>query len=175
MKKICKCMKSFLCDNGEQITGASGSGVLGLSQKPSSFDFAALDQCNTFLAGRIKAAFVQPISVGHSKLGAQVPGGGFIDKVDADTVSRLPIWGVHYFRRIPHWGGNRPRQPLEPNSRYNLSTLYVIKDLPKGAGVASGLSCSGSGHRLTLVVSVSKNPYVTGFGTSAPTSSGNNK
>jgi len=59
--------------------------MLGLSEKPSSFDFAELDERNAFLAGRMNAAFERPISAAHSKFDGKVPDGVLVEKVEADT------------------------------------------------------------------------------------------
>lgn len=60
--------------------------VLGLAEKPSNFDFAALDERNRFLAGPMNSAFERPISAAHSKFDGRVPAGALSDKVVAQTV-----------------------------------------------------------------------------------------
>ncbi|HKU36801.1 MAG TPA: class I tRNA ligase family protein [Polyangiales bacterium] len=60
--------------------------LLGLSEKPSDFDFAKLDERNAFLAGPMNAAFERPLSAAHSKFGGKVPAGTLHDKVRDATV-----------------------------------------------------------------------------------------
>ncbi len=59
--------------------------LLGLPEKPSSFDTGELDQRNAFLAGPLNAAFERPISAAHSKFGGVVPDGVLIDDVETAT------------------------------------------------------------------------------------------
>ncbi|MFN7683937.1 MAG: methionine--tRNA ligase [Oligoflexia bacterium] len=60
--------------------------TLTLPEKASSFDFAALDERNKFLAGPMNAAFEKPISACHSKFGGVVPEGRLNEKVEAETL-----------------------------------------------------------------------------------------
>jgi methionyl-tRNA synthetase len=60
--------------------------LLGLSEKPSDFDFAKLEDRNRFLAGPMNAVFERPISAAHSKFGGKVPEGKLIGSVVPDTV-----------------------------------------------------------------------------------------
>lgn len=60
--------------------------LLGLSEKPSDFDFVKLDDRNRFLAGPMNAAFERPISAAHSKFEGRVPSGELIGQVVPDTV-----------------------------------------------------------------------------------------
>lgn len=60
--------------------------LLGLSDKPSDFDFKKLDERNSFLAGPINASFEKPISAAHSKFSSKVPDGVLIDKVEQSTI-----------------------------------------------------------------------------------------
>jgi methionyl-tRNA synthetase len=60
--------------------------LLGLSEKPSDFDFVKLDDRNRFLAGPMNAAFERPISAAHSKFEGKVPEGKLIGSVVPDTV-----------------------------------------------------------------------------------------
>jgi methionyl-tRNA synthetase len=59
--------------------------LLGLPEKPSSFDFAKLDERNQFLAGPMNAAFERPISAAHSKFEGRVPDGQLSEKVVQQT------------------------------------------------------------------------------------------
>jgi methionyl-tRNA synthetase len=59
--------------------------LMGLPEQPSSFDRAALDERNKFLAGPLNAAFEKPISACHSKFGGRVPEGKLNDKVADET------------------------------------------------------------------------------------------
>ncbi len=63
--------------------------LLGLSDKPSDFDFDTLDQRNEFLAGRMNAAFERPISAAHSKFDGKVPDGKLMDNVEQDTLRMI--------------------------------------------------------------------------------------
>ena len=60
--------------------------LLGLPDKPSNFDFDALDERNRFLAGPMNAAFEKPISAVHSKFGGAVPSGTLLEKIESQTV-----------------------------------------------------------------------------------------
>ncbi len=60
--------------------------LLGLSEKPSDFDFVKFDERNKFLAGPMNAAFERPISAAHSKFGSRVPDGTLDDKVYKNTI-----------------------------------------------------------------------------------------
>ncbi|MEQ1568325.1 MAG: class I tRNA ligase family protein [Myxococcota bacterium] len=59
--------------------------ILGLPEKGSNFDFAALDERNRFLAGPMNAAFERPLSAAHSKFGGVVPDGVMLEKVASET------------------------------------------------------------------------------------------
>jgi methionyl-tRNA synthetase len=59
--------------------------MLSLSEKPSNFDLATLDERNRFLAGPMNAAFEKPISACHSKYEGRVPEGQLIEKVVQET------------------------------------------------------------------------------------------
>ncbi len=59
--------------------------LLGLPEKPSNFDFKALDERNKFLAGPLNAAFEKPISACHSKFEGKVPDGTLNEKVEVET------------------------------------------------------------------------------------------
>jgi methionyl-tRNA synthetase len=59
--------------------------LLGLPEKPSSFDFEKLKERNQFLAGPMNAAFERPISAAHSKFGGRVPDGKLNEKVAQQT------------------------------------------------------------------------------------------
>jgi len=60
--------------------------LLGLSEKPSDFDFVKLDERNRFLAGPMNAAFERPISAAHSKFDGKVPDGKLLGTIVPDTV-----------------------------------------------------------------------------------------
>jgi methionyl-tRNA synthetase len=59
--------------------------LLGLPEKPSSFDFEKLKERNQFLAGPMNAAFERPISAAHSKFAGRVPDGKLNEKVAQQT------------------------------------------------------------------------------------------
>lgn len=59
--------------------------LLGLASSQSSFDFAALDERNRFLAGPMNSAFERCISAAHSKFGGRVPEGELLEVVRTDT------------------------------------------------------------------------------------------
>lgn len=59
--------------------------MLGLPEKASNFEFAALDERNKFLAGPMNAAFEKPISACNSKFGGKVPDGKLMEKVVSET------------------------------------------------------------------------------------------
>ncbi len=60
--------------------------LLGLSDKPSDFDFVKLDDRNKFLSGPMNAAFERPISAAHSKFQSKVPHGTLFEKVEKSTI-----------------------------------------------------------------------------------------
>lgn len=122
--------------------------LLGLSDKPSDFDFEKLDQRNEFLAGRMNAAFERPISAAHSKFGGVVPEGELIDKVEQDTLRMIQRYvGAmtkanypsmlyeleNYARKInsvfnkykPH----DDRHPEESRRNALYSSFYMLKSL----------------------------------------------
>jgi methionyl-tRNA synthetase len=91
-EKMSKSRGNFF--SGDQLLDEKGYAVdqiryylalLGLSDKPSDFDFAQLDQRNKFLAGPMNAAFERPISAAHSKFGGRVPEGTLLPKIVSDT------------------------------------------------------------------------------------------
>ena len=59
--------------------------MMSLPEKPSNFDFDALDERNRFLAGPINSAFERPISACHSKFEGRVPQGVLLEKVLTET------------------------------------------------------------------------------------------
>ena len=66
--------------------------LLGLSEKPSNFDFDKLAERNAFLAGPMNATFERPLSAAHSKFGGRIPAGVLSDKVSADTQRIVQRW-----------------------------------------------------------------------------------
>jgi methionyl-tRNA synthetase len=122
--------------------------LLGLSEKPSNFDFDKLAERNRFLAGPMNATFERPISAAHSKFGGRVPDGALADKVVADTariVARYVksmeradyptmLYEVENYARIinslfnqykPH--DDRHPEPARRDALY--SSFYVLKNL----------------------------------------------
>jgi methionyl-tRNA synthetase len=63
--------------------------LLGLSDKPSSFDWAKFDERNAFLAARMNSAFERPISAAQSKFGGRVPAGALIDDAGQATAQMV--------------------------------------------------------------------------------------
>src|ERR1044071_3047160 len=59
--------------------------LLGLSEKPSSFDYDKLVERNDFLAGPMNATFERPISAAHSKFGGRIPAGTLPDRSEEHT------------------------------------------------------------------------------------------
>jgi methionyl-tRNA synthetase len=59
--------------------------LLGLPEKASNFEFAALEERNKFLAGPLNAAFEKPISACNSKFGGKIPAGTLMEKVVGET------------------------------------------------------------------------------------------
>lgn len=122
--------------------------LLGLSEKPSDFDFAKLDERNRFLAGPMNAAFERPISAAHSKFSGQVPEGILIDKVVPDTVRivqrylksmeradfpNLLFEIENYARTInslfTQYKPHDDRHPEEARRNALFSAFYVLKNL----------------------------------------------
>jgi methionyl-tRNA synthetase len=66
--------------------------LLSLSEKPSNFEFAALDERNRFLAGPINSAFERPISACHSKFRGRVPDGTLLEKPAVATVRMVDAY-----------------------------------------------------------------------------------
>ena len=122
--------------------------LLGLSEKPASFDFDKLTERNRFLAGPMNATFERPISAAHSKFGGRIPAGTLADKLVADTariVGRYVrgmeradyptmLYEVENYARIINslFNQHKPhddRRP-EPGRRDALhASFYVLKNL----------------------------------------------
>ncbi|MFC1641895.1 methionine--tRNA ligase [Myxococcota bacterium] len=92
-EKMSKSRGNFL--TGDQLLDGKGYeadqlryylALLGLSERPSDFDFVRLDDRNRFLSGPMNAAFERPISAAHSKFEGRVPEGPVLDKVVTDTI-----------------------------------------------------------------------------------------
>jgi methionyl-tRNA synthetase len=122
--------------------------LLGLSEKPSNFDFAKLTERNAFLAGPMNATFERPISAAHSKFGGRIPEGALLDKVGADTqkiVQRYVkgmeradyptmLYEVENYARIINSLFNQykphdDRRPEEGRRDALYSSFYVLKNL----------------------------------------------
>lgn len=122
--------------------------LLDLSEKPSDFDFAKLDERNRFLAGPLNAAFERPLSAAQSKFDGKVPEGKLSEKVVADTVRMVQRYVKamersdypnllfeleNYARTInslftqakPH----DDRFPLEARRDALFTSFYVLKNL----------------------------------------------
>jgi methionyl-tRNA synthetase len=122
--------------------------LLGLSEKPSNFDFDKLAERNAFLAGPMNATFERPISAAHSKFGGRVPPGVLADKVVADTqriVGRYVksmeradyptmLYEVENYARIINSLFNQykphdDRRPEEGRRDALYASFYVLKNL----------------------------------------------
>lgn len=122
--------------------------LLGLSEKPSDFDFAKLDDRNRFLAGPMNAAFERPISAAHSKFGGRVPDGVLIDKVVPDTVRIVQryvkameradypslLFEIENYARtinslFTQYKPHDDRHPEESRRNALFSAFYVLKNL----------------------------------------------
>jgi methionyl-tRNA synthetase len=62
---------------------------LGLSDKPSSFEFAKLDERCAFLAARMNSAFERPIAAAVSKFDGRVPAGALIENAEELTTNMV--------------------------------------------------------------------------------------
>jgi methionyl-tRNA synthetase len=122
--------------------------LLGLSEKPSNFDFDKLAERNNFLAGPMNATFERPISAAHSKFGGRIPSGTLPDKVIADTArivaryvksmerSDYPtmLFEVENYARIINslFNQHKPhddRRPEEGRREALHASFYVLKNL----------------------------------------------
>jgi methionyl-tRNA synthetase len=122
--------------------------LLGLSEKPSDFEFDKLDERNRFLAGPLNAAFERPISAAHSKFAGRLPAGVLIDKVAAETVRMVQRYGKsmqradypnllfeieNYARTInslfTQYKPHDDRHPEEQRRNALYSAFYVLKSL----------------------------------------------
>ena len=122
--------------------------LLGLSEKPSNFDFDKLDERNAVLSGKINAALERPLSAAHNKFESTVPEGILIDKVEADTARMVQRYVKamttanypsmlfeleNYARRInslfnkykPH----DDRHPEDQRRNALYSAFYLLKNL----------------------------------------------
>jgi methionyl-tRNA synthetase len=122
--------------------------VLGLPEKPSSLDFAQLDERNKFLAGPMNAVFERPISAAHSKFDGRVPEGVLSEKVVAQTVRMVERY-VRLMERAEHpallselenygrlvnslftqFKPHDDRHPLESRRDALYASFYVLKNL----------------------------------------------
>lgn len=122
--------------------------LLGLPEKPSSFDLPELDQRNAFLAGRMNAAFERPISAAHSKFGGVVPDGALIDDVEGETARMVQRYVKamqqtkyptmlydleNYARKInslfTQYKPHDDRHPEEGRRNALYSSFYLLKNL----------------------------------------------
>ena len=94
--KMSKSLGNFL--TGSQLLDEKGYSsdqlryylaLMSLPEKPSNFDFDALEERNRFLAGPINSAFERPISACHSKFGGKVPEGALSEKVVTETARMI--------------------------------------------------------------------------------------
>ncbi|MGC4067826.1 MAG: class I tRNA ligase family protein [Polyangiaceae bacterium] len=122
--------------------------LLGLSEKPSDFDFVKLEDRNRFLAGPMNAAFERPISAAHSKFGGVVPAGKLIGSVEADTLRIVQryvkamdradypslLFEVENYARsinslFTQYKPHDDRHPEESRRDALFSAFYVLKNL----------------------------------------------
>jgi methionyl-tRNA synthetase len=122
--------------------------LLGLSEKPSDFEFGKLDERNRFLAGPLNAAFERPISAAHSKFDGRVPDGVLLDGVLSDTVRMVQryvrsmdradypnmLFEVENYARIinslfTQYKPHDDRHPEEGRRNALFSAFYVLKNL----------------------------------------------
>jgi methionyl-tRNA synthetase len=66
--------------------------TLGLSDKPSNFDFETLKERNKFLAGPMNAAIEKPIAAVHSKFEGKVPAGKLLEKAEKETLKLVQLY-----------------------------------------------------------------------------------
>jgi methionyl-tRNA synthetase len=122
--------------------------LLGLSEKPSDFDFVKLDERNRFLAGPMNAAFERPISAAHSKFEGRVPEGELIGQVVPDTVRIVQryvkameradfpslLFEIENYARsinslFTQYKPHDDRHPEESRRNALFSAFYVLKNL----------------------------------------------
>lgn len=66
--------------------------TLGLSEKPSNFEFTTLNERNKFLAGPMNAAIEKPISAVHSRFEGKVPAGKLLEKAEKETLKIVQMY-----------------------------------------------------------------------------------
>lgn len=122
--------------------------LLGLSEKPSDFDFEKLDDRNRFLAGPMNAAFERPISAAHSKFGGCVPSGKLVGSVLQDTIRIVQryvkamdradypslLFDIENYARtinslFTQYKPHDDRHPEESRADALYSAFYVLKNL----------------------------------------------
>jgi methionyl-tRNA synthetase len=122
--------------------------LLGLSEKPSDFDFVKLEDRNRFLAGPMNAAFERPISAAHSRFDGCVPEGELIGNVVADTIRIVQryikameradypslLFEIENYARsinslFTQFKPHDDRHPLEGRRNALFSAFYVLKNL----------------------------------------------
>jgi methionyl-tRNA synthetase len=122
--------------------------LLGLPEKPSSFDFTKLEQRNKFLAGPMNAAFERPISAACSKFEGRVPEGALNEKVVADTIRIVQryvrsmeradyptlLFEIENYARtvnslFTQFKPHDDRHPEEARRNALFSSFYVLKNL----------------------------------------------
>ena len=122
--------------------------LLGLSEKPSDFDFVKLDERNRFLAGPMNAAFERPISAAHSKFDGKVPQGELIGQVVPDTIRIVQryiktmeradfpslLFDIENYARsinslFTQYKPHDDRHPEESRRNALFSAFYVLKNL----------------------------------------------
>ena len=70
---------------------------LGLAEKPSSFEFAKLDERCAFLGTRMSSAFERPIAAAVSKFDGRVPAGALIENAEEVTAKLV----ARYVKAMP--------------------------------------------------------------------------
>ncbi|HEY5961120.1 MAG TPA: class I tRNA ligase family protein, partial [Polyangiaceae bacterium] len=122
--------------------------LLGLSEKPSDFDFVKLDNRNRFLAGPMNAAFERPISAAHSKFDGRIPEGELIGTVVSDTIRIVQryvkameradfpslLFDIENYARtinslFSQYKPHDDRHPEEARKNALFSSFYVLKNL----------------------------------------------
>jgi len=122
--------------------------LLDLSEKPTNFERAKLDERNRFLAGPLNAALERPISAAHSKFDGKVPDGKLNEKVVAETVKLVQrytksmdkaeyanlLFEIENYARTVNslFTQHKPhddRFPLEARKDALFTSFYVLKNL----------------------------------------------
>ena len=109
--------------------------LLGLSEKPSDFDFVKLDERNRFLAGPLNAAFERPISAAHSKFDGRVPDGVLVDGVlEGHRADGPALREVHGPRRLPEHAVRGGKLRAASSTACSRSTSRTTTDTRRRRG-----------------------------------------